>query len=124
MIHILKIDMGPYEHWALESNSFYRGKPTLISNTRRNGSVQEESWDQVVNGRPYKRIAVTTAESPQIIIARARSAVGKTEYRLMNYNCEHFIRHVLTGVIESKQVQEAVFVVAALSILFALSRKK
>ncbi len=124
MLHIIKIDMGTYWHWALESNYLYGGRPTLISNTRRNGNVQEEQWDQVVNGRPYKRIAIATKEPAHQIINRARSAIGTTRYRLLSYNCEHFIRDLITGAAESRQVQKAVLGIAALGVLLALSRKE
>ncbi len=123
MIRILKIDMGLYEHWALESESTYNGKPTLISNTQRNGHAQEEAWDKVVNGRPFKRISIKTNEPAQQIIDRARSSVGRVKYNFFSYNCEHFIRELLTGVAESKQLQKAAIGIAAIGLLYALIRK-
>lgn len=49
------------------------------------------------------------------VISRVNGKCG-TKYSLFNYNCEHFVNEVLTGIAESKQIKNAV----ALSIGFAL----
>lgn len=41
-----------YQHWSLVSDSLCeKGLPMLISATKRNGTVQEESWDVVTQGK-------------------------------------------------------------------------
>ena len=49
------------------------------------------------------------------VISRVNGKCG-TKYSLFNYNCEHFVNEILTGIAESKQIKNAV----ALSIGFAL----
>lgn len=43
--------------------------------------------------------------TPEETIARARSRIGETKYRLITNNCEHFAMWCKTGVKESLQVQ-------------------
>lgn len=127
MVNIIKIDMGIYDHWALETNTLYEGKPTLISNTSRNKTVREESWGKVVGNRPYKRIVVKTNEPAYLVLSKARAAIGKIKYCLFSYNCEHFIREILTGTAESKQLQRAfwgISLIAMTTVLYVASRRR
>lgn len=48
----------------------------------------------------------------ELVISRINQLIGKP-YDLTNYNCEHFVNHVLYGKIESKQVAMAGLGVAA-----------
>lgn len=113
MVNLLKIDMGVYEHLALISDRFYQGKPMLISNTYRNGTVAEEPWDTVVEGRSYKVLPIFSQEPEYQILSRARMAIGNVKYSLSSYNCEHFVSEVITGVAESRQMQKMAWFVGA-----------
>ncbi|WP_250460309.1 lecithin retinol acyltransferase family protein [Microbulbifer litoralis] len=123
MIKVLKIDLGLYDHWALVSDRYQRGKPMLISNTLRNGTVVEEPWDDVVAGRPFKVIWMPTLESATSVISTARSLVGKVRYSLAYYNCEHFVREVATGMRESKQVKQVATALTLLGAFVYLAKK-
>ncbi|OZG70872.1 hypothetical protein BTA51_23840 [Hahella sp. CCB-MM4] len=103
MVGIVIVYMGLYQHWALVSDRQHSGKPMLISNTRRNGTVREEPWDTVVGNRPYKVFPAMTHEPVHTIVARARKAIGSVRYDLLDYNCEHFVKEVVTGVAKSSQ---------------------
>lgn len=51
------------------------------------------------------------------VIHRVNQRMGK-QYDLINYNCEHFVNEVLTGITESKQVK---FVVAGVVLVGLLA---
>lgn len=105
MVYLVLVNMGFYWHWALESDAYRDGKPMLISNTMRNGTVKEETWDEVVGGRSFKRVPIETSMSRHAVVTRARSAIGRLRYNVVSYNCEHFVTDVLTGVKKSGQVR-------------------
>ena len=118
MLQIVIVYMGLYEHWALLSDKVSGGKPMLISNTWRNGTVKEEAWDQVVGGRPYKIHAVKPSSPAHVILTKARNAAGHVKYDLIRYNCEHFINDMITGVAKSSQVRQMALIG---SLTFAVS---
>ncbi|MBL1294165.1 MAG: lecithin retinol acyltransferase family protein [Thiotrichales bacterium] len=125
MLQIVIVYMGLYEHWALVSDKFSGGKPMLISNTWRNGTVQEESWDQVVGSKPFKLHQVRTTTQAGFVLARARSAIGRVKYNLLQYNCEHFVREVISGVAKSKQIKKvAIMGGITLGAIYLLSKKR
>ena len=64
-----------------------------------------------------ERFGGTNAERKQVV-QRALRLAGKP-YDLINYNCEHFANEVLTGRVESKQVEKAFIAVLGL-LLFGL----
>ena len=103
---IVLIDMGWFVHVALMTTTIINGRPTLISNTLRNGTVCEELWEEVVGSRPYDVITVPVERSVESILSSAREAIGKVKYGVLFYNCEHFVNEVLTGVKSSSQVRK------------------
>lgn len=106
---IVKIDCGLYTHWAICSDRVdCSGKPYLISNSFKHGTVKEEPWDEVVAGRKYIRESVLTRESDFDLIHKARKAIGKKAYALLQYNCEHFVNEIATGKSFSNQVSNVV----------------
>lgn len=123
MLQIVIVYMGVYEHWALVSDKFSDGKPMLISNSWRNGTVREESWDQVVGNKPYKVHKIQSTKPVEYILSRARSAISRVKYSLTHYNCEHFVREVITGTAKSDQVRKAIGISGlALGAYFLLSK--
>ena len=55
------------------------------------------------------------------VIDRINKKIG-AEYSLAKYNCEHFVNEILSGVAESKQVQNAIAVGIGVSLsLLAIS---
>lgn len=65
---------------------------TVISNSRRNGSVVEESVRSFANGRKVTNIGPLSETSPHVAIAHARTRLGQ-KYSLLSDNCQHFVRH-------------------------------
>ena len=106
MLQVVIVYMGLYQHWALLSDRTKNGKPMLISNTRRNGTVKEESWDQVVGNRQFEVHNIQISTSPSLILARARGCIDRVKYDLLQYNCEHFVREIITGIAKSTQIKQ------------------
>ena len=96
----------------------------LISNTMRNGTVREEPWDQAVGNRTYKIYQVRTAASAKSLLAKARSSIGRVKYNLTQYNCEHFVRELITGKAISTQVQWAAIGALVLGVGYLLAQRR
>lgn len=123
-IVIVYMGKGLYKHWALLSDRISGGKPMLISNTLRNGTVREESWDSVVGHRPYKILAVKTLLPAPVILAKARCYIGKARYDLLSYNCEHFVKEMVSGVAKSGQVRQALIITGMAACILCLRSRK
>ncbi|OQX39137.1 MAG: hypothetical protein B0D91_02295 [Oceanospirillales bacterium LUC14_002_19_P2] len=98
-----------YQHWSLVTDRVCpNGRYMLISATDRNGTVKEETWDAVTQGK-HTYIADFSYGIPLTdALVRARSQIGQWKYHLKNRNCEQFISWVFTGSLTSKQVTMAV----------------
>lgn len=125
MLQVAIVHMGLYQHWALLSDRVRGGKPMLISNTWRNGTVKEESWDQVVGNRHFELRNIQINTSPSAILTRARSRIDRVKYDLLQYNCEHFVREIITGVAKSAQIKQAL-AIGGLTVgaLYLISRNR
>lgn len=102
---VLDIWCGGYWHKAISGPLAIDGKPRLISATSRTGTVIEEPWDDVVQGRPVRLISspgswVVGAK----IVEKARSLIGIWKYNVFTRNCEHFVSMVLEGRPSSPQL--------------------
>ena len=97
---------GVYQHWSLVSDRLCSlGKNMLISATKRTGTVAEEPWDDVTQGK-YTYVAVSNSEKPvSQIISDARSQVGQWAYSLTDSNCEHFVKWSSGLKISSSQLK-------------------
>ena len=97
---------GVYQHWSIVSDRFCpAGKNMLISATKRTGTVQEESWDKVTQGR-HTYVAVSKTDKPvSDILLDARSQIGRWNYSLTDNNCEHFVKWCSGRKVSSSQVE-------------------
>lgn len=98
---------------------FHNGEPLVAENQIRRGvqyvSLSTFLLDNSANltriekfrGTEYARINV---------IPRINSLIGK-QYDLINFNCEHFVEEVYTGVPSSKQVTNALLGLGAVAVL-------
>ena len=102
---VVVTDFGICQHWSFVSDAVCsRGKPMLISATKRNGTVKEETWDIVTQG---KRTYITKTEKlkPALeILKAARSQIGKWKYSVESNNCEHFVKWASGLKVTSTQV--------------------
>ena len=106
---IVATDYGVYDHWSIVSDRFCdAGKHMLISATRRNGTVKEEPWDIVVDGKETVRVPCKSSIKKKLIVAKARREINIWEYSLLNNNCEHFVNWVVGFGVTSKQVDYAI----------------
>lgn len=77
--------------WVLHEG-ILTAEGTVISNSRRNGYVVEESVRAFAGGRRITNIGPLSETSPHLAIAHARTRLGQ-KYSLMSDNCQHFVRH-------------------------------
>ncbi|BAX55236.1 hypothetical protein FA893_16220 [Photobacterium damselae subsp. piscicida] len=102
---IVAVDFGRYDHWALVSDKVcHQGKRMLISATKRNGTVMEETWDEVTQGQKVVLSKLHCHNDVSGSLEKARSQIGVWQYSVYKRNCEHFIYWVLSDKLRSKQV--------------------
>ncbi len=64
---------------------------TVISNSRRNGGVVEQSLADFADGRSVRLCDTRTGLEAHAVEARARKAIG-SDYSVTGSNCSHFTR--------------------------------
>ncbi len=69
----------------------YTDVGTVISNSRRNGLVIEESVAAFSGGKKITNVGPLSDISPHRAVAHARTRLGD-KYRLLADNCQHFVR--------------------------------
>ncbi|MBB1315762.1 MULTISPECIES: lecithin retinol acyltransferase family protein [Aliivibrio] len=106
---VLVSDFGVYQHWSIVTDKVCtKGTPLLISATQRNGTVQEEPWHDVTQG---KKTYVTNAKFSKPIsevLSDARSQIGLWPYSVTSKNCEHFVKWATGLKVTSTQVTAGV----------------
>jgi hypothetical protein len=106
---VVVTQFGIYQHWSLVSDRFCSlGKNMLLSATKRTGTVQEESWDDVTQSK-HTYVAISNSEKsiPQIL-SDARSQIGNWIYSVEDNNCEHFVKWSSGLKVSSSQVKAGV----------------
>lgn len=107
--NVVVTDFGVYQHWSLVSDKVCEnGKPMLISATNRNGTVEEESWDEVTQGRNTYVADVTYSRPFNEVIEAARSQISNWKYSVTEKNCEHFVKWATGLEVSSTQVKAGV----------------
>ena len=102
-------NFGMYQHWSLVSDRVCRsGKPMLISATKRNGTVREEPWDVVTDGKDTYVAEFSANYAVQDVLANARSQIGQWVYSITDRNCEHFVKWASGLKVSSSQVKAGV----------------
>jgi hypothetical protein len=103
---VVVTQFGIYQHWSLVSDRICAlGKNMLISATKRTGTVQEEPWDDVTDGK-HTYVAVSNSDKPiSQILSDARSQVDNWAYSVKDNNCEHFIKWSSGLKVSSSQVK-------------------
>lgn len=96
------------QHHAVYIGFDGNGKDWIIENIINVG-VRLISADDFFNGvsKINKIIPFTGSnEQRRMLVQEALRSIGR-EYDLINFNCEHFVTHLKTGIPESKQVKQA-----------------
>lgn len=106
---VVVTNFGIYQHWSLVTDRVCEmGKYMLISATKRNGTVQEEPWHVVTDGKETY-VAHVEGELPiQQVLSKARSQIGKWSYSVTERNCEHFVKWASGIKVSSTQVKAGV----------------
>ncbi|WP_434360894.1 lecithin retinol acyltransferase family protein [Parasalinivibrio latis] len=106
---VVATTFGFYQHFSLVTDKISDdGKPMLISATKRNGTVKEEPWDVVTEGKPTYVVDAKYDDPISTVIERARSQIGVWKYEVTSHNCEHFVNWVTNLNITSAQVAAGV----------------
>ena len=106
---IVATTFGIYQHWSLVTDRVCEyGEPMLISATKRNGTVKEEPWRIVTEGKDTYIVEAKLDGTLTEILARARSQIGKWEYSVTERNCEHFVKWTTRLEFTSSQVNSGI----------------
>jgi hypothetical protein len=102
---VVVTDFDFYQHWSLVTDRLcQQGKYMLISATSRNGTVKEEPWDVVTQGKHTYVADIETNKSVSNILSDARAQIGEWVYSVTSNNCEHFVKWSTGLKVTSKQV--------------------
>jgi len=77
------------------------------ANDHETGPVEETDLHTFAQGKGFRTARHSRADSPEIIIERARSRLGEEAYSVSANNCEHFCNWCVTGDHHSGQVDLA-----------------
>jgi len=106
---VVVTQFGVYQHWSLVSDRVCAlGKNMLISATKRTGTVQEEAWDSVTQGKHTYVIETNSDKQISEILSAARSKIGNWVYSVTDKNCEHFVKWSSGLQVSSTQVKAGV----------------
>ena len=106
---VVVTQFGVYQHWSLVSDRLCSlGKNMLISATKRTGTVQEEPWDDVTEGKHTYVAVSNTNKSTSQILSDARSQIGNWVYSAKDNNCEHFVKWSSGLKVSSSQVNAGI----------------
>ena len=113
---------GLYDHHAI-----YEGNGWFISlrtdEQGGNAMVRRDYWDSMHRGDEVTIVQYARQFPPEHTLAMARSQLGRREYDVWNWNCEHWARWLKTGTPRSDQSEMArgVTTAAGLTAAAALS---
>lgn len=98
-----------------------KGEARIISNSKKNRCVKEESWAEFQSGAvgPVTIRYVAPPYQGDSIVERAKSKIGQG-WELLSSNCEHFTRWARNLPIESPQLQRGLKVATGLAIAFVI----
>jgi hypothetical protein len=99
-----------YKHFAIVSDRKTNNMPNLISLSYRSKGVLEESWQTVVGDRAVEQSSIMGNYSNENVLSNARRCINKNiKYKLLTFNCEHFVRYIHGLPIESVQVKQTLY---------------
>ncbi len=107
-------------HAGIQHDGIYAGKGKVIAASKRTGMVCEQTLDDFADGRKIKSKGYPSALAPEIVLASARSKIGK-KYNLLGYNCQHFASEC-HGQKHSRQLRSVVISTVGLTVLAILTR--
>jgi hypothetical protein len=104
--NVVVTDFGIYQHWSLVTDKFCeKGRNMLISATKRTGTVKEETWDVVTQGKKTYVASVSYTTPVSEVLHNARSKIDSWQYSVTDNNCEHFVKWASGLKVTSTQVK-------------------
>ena len=107
---VVAASRGIFDHVGIVTDA-----GTVISNSGRRGRVVEETLNQFAAGSSIRRVGYLGALPPHVVVARARSQLGR-RYNLLASNCEHLV-HYAHGLPRRSPQLVAAGVAAGLALL-------
>ncbi|XP_041938838.1 phospholipase A and acyltransferase 3-like [Alosa sapidissima] len=121
---LIEIDRVNYQHWALYIGDGYVIHLTTDGDSASKGAAiggSSASIFAIVKKQELSDVAAADIwrvnnsldkkwmpQPPDVILKIAQQLVGKKiQYRLLNYNCEHFVTNIRYGKPESRQAKKA-----------------
>ncbi|MBB1485929.1 lecithin retinol acyltransferase family protein [Oceanospirillum sediminis] len=106
---IVVTTFGMYQHWSLVTDQMgVDGRYMLISATKRNGTVKEETWSVVTQGKPTYITRYTLKIPLGDVLKKARGQVDQWRYSVSRNNCEHFVKWATGMKLSSRQVRSCI----------------
>lgn len=107
--NIVVTTFGLYQHWSLVTDKRCdQGHYMLISATKRNGTVKEEPWHVVTQGKPSYITPLKSNQPLDEVLAKARQEIDQWQYSVSKRNCEHFVKWVTGMKLSSRQVKAGI----------------
>jgi hypothetical protein len=103
---------GVYEHHGIDC-----GDGSVIHLRKRTETIERTSFATFVN-RAKSKVYVRhypVCFIPDVVVQRAESRLGQSNYNLLFNNCEHFATWCKTGVSDSQQVRDFVPVITKIN---------
>lgn len=106
---IVVTTFGMYQHWSLVSDrKGPDGDYMLISATKRNGTVREEEWSVVTQGKPTYITRYRSEKPLTDVLETARGQIDEWHYSVARSNCEHFVKWATGLKLSSRQVRACI----------------
>ncbi|NJK36623.1 MAG: NC domain-containing protein [Oscillatoriales cyanobacterium RM1_1_9] len=102
---------GVYEHHGVDC-----GDGTVIHYRKPSETVERTSIETFARGNRLYTREYAFRYIPDTAIRRAESRLGERKYNLLVNNCEHFATWCVTGVSDSRQIQDFVPILNQLSV--------
>jgi hypothetical protein len=96
---------GVYQHHGIDC-----GDGTIIHYRKPSEVIERTSLEIFSKGNSIsvKQYSKGFCFVPEVVVSRAKSRLGETDYNLLFNNCEHFATWCKTGINDSKQIRDFV----------------
>ena len=116
-------DFGLYQHFSIASDRCSEnGLPMLISATKRTGTVKEEDWNTVTQGKHTYIVQTDSVYSVEKRLTLARAQINNWKYSLFSSNCENFARGIMSGGNPASSVQVAAAITGAITTVLVVAK--
>lgn len=104
VVSVLVFTPWPVRHMGIVTDRRIGGLPTVISNSKKVGQVEEESWKAFAGEGAVRVEGYLGRLHHSVVLARAFSRLGDP-WRLSDSNCEHFVRWAHGVELDSPQIR-------------------